>query len=425
MFPHQPRLIPLLKAVYLLLAMPILSACGAPSGMRIGGIEYVSSEAQGKAFYAASSEAKSLPPSFDIESIYTEGAVLRNDLIMELLSERGLEFIETQIRRSTSKQYEGYGWLGMSYIRDEVGLNVGRQGMDKTYARIELSDSSDSRCIPRASLPGSMRIRLDYPPFLPDSCIAVTFIDRPTARYHLVYENTHQWGPPFGYWSLIEASSGTKLGSLTTADSAEHPQNGNTGHGFLSWRIRRTPGTFSVGPRVIAIKKLQVSNPPPTVDGTRVVSEARVRKVSVTESDYQRIFNKGNTQDGWGAAVANAKASRWGYYGYSLLDWKTKTLTQLKVDYGRGATSSAEGFFVISDRWDYRTKHASLERYDSDGNHKWSVLVKPPALDPEDTCGRGLSSVGSDKDHVIFYGRCKSQSEVMFLEISRKDLPAF
>lgn len=417
----------MLKIAYvpILVVLLLLSACNEPGGMRIGGIEYKYSESQGRAFHAASSEAESLPKSFDIESIYTEGAVLRNDLIMELLSERGLEFIETQIRRSTSKQYEGFGWLGMSYIRDELGLNIGRQGKDKTYARIELSDSSDSRCIPRASLPGSMAVRLDYPPFLPDSCIAVTLIDRPTSRYHLIYENKHQWGPPFGYWSLIEASSGKKLGSLTTADSAEHPQNGNTGHGFLSWRIRRPPGTFSNGPRVVTIKELTVSNKPPSADGTRVVSATRVRKVSVAESDYRKIFNQGNTQDGWVAAVATAKVSRWGYHGYSLLDWTTKTLTRLKFGYGRGATSSAEGFFVISDWWDYRTKPATLERYDSDGNHKWSVLVTPPVLEADDSCGRGLSSVGSTKEHVIFYGRCGSHSEVMMLEISRKDLPAF
>ena len=59
-----------------------LTACSPPTGMRVGGIEYVYSEAQGRAFHAASTEAESLPEAFDIESIYTEGAVLRNDLIM-------------------------------------------------------------------------------------------------------------------------------------------------------------------------------------------------------------------------------------------------------------------------------------------------------------------------------------------------------
>lgn len=165
MTPHQRRLISMLKIAYvpIVLVLIVLSACSQPRGVRIDGYEYVYSESQGRAFDVASREAKSLPKAFDIESIYTEGAVLRNDLIMELLPVRGLEFIETQIRHSTSGEYEGYGWLGKTYMAGELGLNVRRQGIDKIYARIELSDSSDSRCMPRALLPASMASKLDYP----------------------------------------------------------------------------------------------------------------------------------------------------------------------------------------------------------------------------------------------------------------------
>jgi len=411
------------KIAFLLFLITLLSlsACSQPTGMRVGGIEYVYSEAQGRAFRAASSEAEGLPKAFDIESIYTEGAVLRNDLIMELLSIRGLKFIETQIRRSTYKPTEGYGYLGMSFIRDELGLNIGQRDLDKTYARIELSNSNDPRCIPKSALPGSIANRIDSPPFLPGTCIALTIIDQPTARYHLIYESKHEWGPPFGYWTLIDVSSGNRLGSITTADSAERPQNGNTGHSFLSWRIRRTPGTFQVGPQLVMPKAVNVAQLPSTKEGLKVVSANEVRRVPVTESKFRTLFGSA----GWAAVVESAKRSRWGYYESSLLDWTTRTLTQLRSEYGRGAFALEGGFFVISEWWDYRSMPATLERYDSNGNHVWSVQIPPPNLGDNQSCGVGRSSIGITMEHVILYGRCGSLTEVLMVEIPRKKLPAF
>lgn len=421
-----------------------LTACSPPTGMRVGGIEYVYSEAQGRAFHAASTEAESLPEAFDIESIYTEGAVLRNDLIMELLSIRGIKFIETQIRRSTYEPTEGYGYLGMSYIRGEPGLNIGRRELDKTYARIELSESNDPRCIQKSWLPGSIANRIDYPPFLPGTCIALTIIDQPTSRYRLIYEGKHDWGPPFGHWTLIDVSSGNRLGSITTADSAERPQNGNTGHSFLSWRIRRAPGSFPIHPQTVLRRIVQPTQVPEGLsltkgwaDGPSVkrVTIESVEKVFLNKEKYNDIFNRQIHLEGWIATINDAKQARWGSHLTELLDWKQRTLTHLEFEHGKYGYWSSRGveagFFVFQGFGNKRSANP-LYRFDTEGRFLWVVLVEPPDVDPTEFCGLGPYNVQATSDYVILHVQCgyvaghsREEQAAVALKIRRRDLPRF
>jgi hypothetical protein len=448
--------------IFILLVPILLSARSASSGagIRIDGIEYIYSESQGRAFYEASSEAKKLPTTFDIESIYTEAPVLRNDLIEELLSDRGIEFIETKIRRSTSGQTEGYGWLGMSSISGEIGLNVGRQGMDKTYARIELSHSGDSRCMPRASLPRSISDRLDSPPFLPDSCIAVSFIDRPTSRYHLIYESNHKWGPPFGYWSLIDVINGNKLGSITTADSAERPQNGNTGHSFLSWRIRRTPGTFKPGP--FLVKQSIVVASPPFLEliaqrGSLPLIQQTAAKTPFTKGEWEAGTYPAALHARWREAVDEARHSGIGHYegqgaGYRfspdyqiyagahgrgrLLDWGQRNLvgiqlvetaTQIKSGIPWDVSASEGGFLVFTTDWGNTrrwgdTRNQIVARYNINGTLDWAVRI--PGADITDCGSEPRKAWATDTEIILAQPSCNNKEGTEW-RLKKADIPFY
>lgn len=321
----------------------------------------------------------------------------------------------------------------------DVGLFVPFLAPGTDYVRLALADRAnpDSRCIQVDRLPQAMKWRMDDGPLLPGTCISATPIEKPTARMALVYEGKHPWGTPFGYWSLVDRTTGQKLAALTSADSDAMPSNGNSGHRDLVHRIWNAPGFSKQGYRVLFQNRIKIESPPPTAFDAVTVKPYRVRYIFVTKKEYADLFNRGVAKEGWQTAVQSSMTSRWGYDGPYLLDWQSKTYTELTFPYPRTSTAVDKGFFTINGWWDHRTALGSLERYDSDGKQLWSVLVSPPGVSLDEKCGGGATGIGATKDYVVFYGRCGSslppserpdpdhEYKVMLTEIRRSELPKF
>lgn len=429
-----------IRCIAILTVACLMAACD-PVGTLLrnaGGMgNFKSDPNYGKAYNQRQMEMRDLPERFYTDSLVTEGAVIPNRQIFSMLTERGLRFVEVKARRFKGKETIGY--FGMTDVDGDVALYVPFLAPGTDYVRLALADGAnpESRCIQVERLPQVMKWRMDDSPLLPGTCISATPIEKPTARMALVYEGKHPWGTPFGYWSLVDRTTGQKLAALTSADSDAMPSNGNSGHRDLVHRIWNAPGFSKQGYRALFQNRVKIESPPPTAFDATTVKPYRVRYIFVTEKEYAHLFNRGVGKEGWQTAVQSAMTSRWGYDGPHLLDWQSKTYTELTFPYPRTSTAVDKGFFAINGWWDHRTAPGTLERYDSHGKQLWSVLVSPPNVSLDEKCGGGLAGIGATKDYVVFYGRCGSslppserpdrghEYKVMLTEIRRSDLPNF
>lgn len=389
--------------VILMIGCTFLGANNPPSG-------YQSSPYFGKASHQRDQEVLSLPARFYTESLVTEGAVLRNDILFDMLSKRGLRFIEVKIRRITTKENENKGYVSMIYLDQEKPITVSAQGIAAAYARIELADSRSPNCIKTEDLPESLTYRINNPPILPDTCLAVTFIEKPQAKMALAYDNKHPWGHPYGYWSLIDRDTNKTLFSLTSADSATQPSNGNSGHRDLALRIWNWLGYSSEGYR--AVKQSIVVADPPFSDV--IANKENLPLIQMTRSNISSTTKEWESQTNevharWQGAVNKAAHSGWsdfaaegaGYYftdNYRIragahgkgriLDWARKDLIGIQlVETGASipgsikweVSASERGFLAFTNQWEKASRQV-VARYNLNGKLEWAFQIHGEAV---------------------------------------------
>lgn len=326
-------------------------------------------------------EIKLIPSSFEIDAFVDEGAALHSTLMLELLINRKLRAIYVKpFRVVDSNTYNLSGFWNIS------GEKI-PQPLGAIFAKIELAKEGQAQCVPKQDLPIELRHRVGRVPLLPDTCIALSFTDKPQASHALKYFATNTvYGEQFGIWSMVSLDDGKPIASLTVFDSLSVPLFGSptdcrAPYSVLAWRIKPTV----TSEKTLIVDEIEVR---PNLPLSQIQSkfgpissvEPKVTKSPYSAADNKLLFKTEIYDEGWKTAVDEAKKTGWGHYGSRLLDWKRMSLKKLNIAEPGGFSSNwkvasgGSGFFVFPADWRANNRKL-LARYDASGNFEWAIEV--------------------------------------------------
>lgn len=374
-------------------------------------------------------EARELPETFDIDEFVDEGASLRTTLLLKLLIDRQVRAIYVRPIK------ESNAWR---IARPDGGMDSIWRAADSTlgYVKLEFGYRSSGKCLPEKQMPIYQWKRFDSPPFLMDSCITATYVDKPSARYALRYApSKNVLGKQFGYWTISDLESNRSIAQLTTVDDPTTPSSENYHHcgaPYSSLADRIKPLTNSKF-RPVTVKNTKVT--PNIFPGEIEASFGELPSVipaisnttfSSDEEGY--LFNWMSSVESWRKTITEAKREKIGHYGERLLDLDRQELKSLKTSsddrYGWEVTALQNGFMVFSANW-RRGDSNLLARYDAQGRLEWAVKV----VDTLDGCSirPRSAAVIAASDSIILYGLCKQGQGTSWTikksSISPKGLP--
>lgn len=344
-------------------------------------------------------EQASLPARVLGRSLLDEAAGLNREQVVQLLSERGLEFLEIrpalQAREAPRVALSGTGGQGDESWR--------LPGLALPYVRLRLGSTVDPKCNPALNRYGT----LGMPPFLPDTCLTVEPIEHPSAELALALEpaSSEQSGP-YGSRKLLQRDTQQILARLTTSET-----EGQTGHGAgdrltrpsdsrrdddcrkphrlladlvtspdSDW-LERSNQVLKVE-KVKALRSLeQILSEADRLPSIQAESESHAY---LTDSDQWDVFSRTIRSKEWAHTVASARGSstHTAPYGPRLLDLGKGSLIEL--DHGWPdpwkAHALLDGFFLVKDYtgWD-RFPRNLLVRFRRDGQFEWAIAIAPPA----------------------------------------------
>lgn len=380
-------------------------------------------------------EAKSLPEFFDIDSFIDDGAGLQTSLIFELLIKRRIKSI--YIRPSPINNGQDFR-LGIPDGSNERVWHISQSAVPNlnqaVYAKLELASLPSGACLPAYAMPSDASTRIGRAPMLPDTCLAVTYTDRPQARFALTYRPSAKvLETQFGYWSIVDLTSNSPIASLTTIDSPSSPGRGAGGrsdcrapYSVLAWKI--APAAVQKSSMTVQEVKVQPSIRPSDIAsriGPLKLVTPVVTNLSHTKSEAKIRFSAEIYSEGWQLAVSEAKQNGWGHYGSSILDWEQLTLKELLANedtkvYGRWAVATSDkGFFVFPDDWK-RSEKNLLARYDASGSFEWAVEINRSW----DRCSIRPLAVETTPTSIVLRAPCGDKEGVSW-EISKKDIPYY
>jgi hypothetical protein len=370
-------------------------------------------------------ELAHIPELIRVDGFLDEGAALRKDMLLQLFSERGLSFVEIRVRQSNGKAPH------IVYPDGDFESSWTLANPRTSTVRLELSADDDPAC---TALPDRLEERITQPPFLPNTCIKLTYLDAPTARYVLQLQPAAPLpSRKQGRWQLVDRLNGQMIASLPTVDplsgipasrklssDARRPVNDcRSPHTVLVDRLRSArPAAEPLNSQVLAREEIQATTDVIAISTSstklpEVVADAE--ETLWTEEEEQMLFNPELHQNGWREAVATAKKQGRAPYGSQLLDWDKKKLVSLKPTtqdpYPWKVFSDGNGFFAVSTSpsW-YERSSNLLVRYRRDGTLAWSVRVLTPST-PKHTCQKFWpQAVYATSSHLVLADRCQKLS---------------
>ncbi len=367
--------------------------------------------------------------STDVDGLLDEQTLLTPDSVLHLFLQNNLRFIEIRVGRSANRNDamsfgDGYNWR--------------RSETEKLYAKLDLSQKGDAKCI---TLPKGSAGRESSVPFLPDTCVRASFSDKPTARYSLEFTPAKYSDWPFlsryGAWSIIDKHRNETLATAATDLQKPYPielkrpdellrydpsvyySDGRScvaGSGLLS-RVRSIRNSDPGNNRFLVPKRLSIQDPTSVLDDaeTPVIQPKKLFKEYAKPTDNAHDYERA-----WGDAEARAQKNSWSnyryYYGDYLIHWGSREIIGLEMqsssrEYSWRVYAIEDGFVLLSYPllFNAKTDHGSrMLRYTSDGELVWSARVAPP---PE-RVGRCQTIepkwVSIDGDELILGTHCAS-----------------
>lgn len=366
-------------------------------------------------------ERKQLPAAIEVDSFLDTTASLKTSSLIHLLVVRQLSFVEVKLSGNPAEPPR-------IAVPDAQYDSVWRiKPTAKPYARIELSQVGDPRCI---DPPSEWSSRLQLPPFLPGTCLAASPVDEPGARHVLALSpEADQARRQFGTWMLTDAKTGESLVRLTTSDTNNSVGSGVSGevfrplpegvindcraaHNVIASRFDSPAHRPGLTPHSGVVLEVAVlANPAPESlareDASIGVVASRAEKVTYDKAQQDIAWMPSSSAQVWINAVTQAREHGFGGFGSRLLDWEARKLVQLSPgNHEWSQFAIGDGFLVLEHQAAKTARIFRLLRYDRGGKLVWSSRVSPPAnADP--LCDRYETSwVYQDASHLVLAGRC-------------------
>ncbi|HLO95470.1 MAG TPA: hypothetical protein VK195_14255 [Burkholderiaceae bacterium] len=336
-----------------------------------------------------------LPEQIRADSLFDESAGLTTHELLQLLTERGLRFVEVRLTQddpdkiprltfTTSYRYGDGRWR--------------RPGAPGSIARLSLSSTSDPRCV---SIPEYQHAHtLESAPFLPNSCLRLEYVETSSAEVALTHEPARPYLHRPGSRQLVERSSGQVLARLPSAEAQGEVDTG-TSHEELRQHGALPPDCRAPLPRLAEL--LHAKDADWALKQDRVVREVTV-SLGAALDDWQArldelpivrlapVPTRDHASDEkppslgrqhWQRQVAKAQDSdRPMPYDSQLLDLAQRRLLRLHAD-NQGAWKLEPvqgGFFAyLPKRWTPDERNI-LVRLDREGVIEWAVAVVPPPM---------------------------------------------
>ncbi|WP_316674720.1 hypothetical protein [uncultured Tolumonas sp.] len=348
-------------------------------------------------------ETASFPHWFRIDSFVDEATIIRTQSVLLLLSERGLKFVEIRVgKNQSSKGFIAFG--------DSQGDGYWETGVaEGSYARLELGKKGDVSC---TELPSHVKGHESELPFLPDTCIKVTYSNKATSRYALELTPSHYstWSSArkYGAWTLTDREKNQQLATVTTSDTSTFrpvgfvtdllnidpirgpSQDCRTASNAIINRILAPELPRGDYPQLLRLDKEITSNTPLfDANNSAIPKVSTVEQgVKYSDKDIDLLFGSENSHALWIKAIDQAKNSGWGNFGHYLIDWKERVIRTLQPPKWWMVQAVNDGFIAYSfSAQSWSAEGGLILRYASNGKLDWSARVLPPKS-PSGKCNR-------------------------------------
>jgi hypothetical protein len=358
---------------------------------------------RGQVFNDCDSVLKVSPKEVIATSLTDEMAGLTDDQLVQLLAERGLDFVELKIYRPMGI---APNWADFSrYIPPD---SLARVSAERPYARITIAPNSDPFCVLRDSGP-ERRV-----PVLPGHCLRVEPISEPRGSHRIEGEPAELSGQPkAGALRLVERATGQLIAQLPSAHtegmgngygplrSMRYPVDGASSypdcrvpHSRLAEMLvsedstwRQTDSRFihpvQVGGDDVFehLEQLQTADLP-------VVQLKEPDRRRYTEAERLWVFSPWARDEGWQLAVDRARQLGGVVpYGGKLIDLKRRELVSLKAQTRSFWQVHAlqTGFLLWKDAGLGTGEARPVVHLDSCGRFAWAIGLQFPPETPKQT----------------------------------------
>lgn len=338
---------------------------------------------------------RQLPGQVPADSVLDESAGLTTRELLQLLTERGLRFVE--VRLANDEPGKGSRLTFTTSYRDGDG-RWRLPTASGQIARVSVGSASDPLCV---SIPESAHAAaLKSAPFLPDSCIRIEYAKTAMAELALVHEPARPVILSAGSRQLLKRSSGEVLARLPSAEARSEVGKGSV-HEMLRRHGEPHPNCLAPLPRLAEL--LYARDPDWQLKQDRVVIDTAVAlrvdlgelleglndlpviRAELSMRSYRgEEFNSLRSNDDWARQVVKARETKAPVpYGDALLDLERRHLLRLTGQARQSKQSwhvqaANGGFFAfLPYRWRPDERNI-LVRIDRDGAVEWVVAVVPP-----------------------------------------------
>jgi hypothetical protein len=343
-----------------------------------------------------------LPEVFEGRSLLDESAGLSLRVIVQLLTERGMDVVELKPVPMDDSEPR---WL---MPRGHWENNWPLPTLASPYVRLRLSTTGDPAC--RPELNGDHFSSM--PPLLPDTCLALDAVDSPSAELALEHEAAERGlGASYGFRRLIKREPRQVLAQLATSESAG--KTSSLSHQTLSRSNTDVRNRDCRLPFYVLVDRVQsparTTEPAagPLLHTRRVKASRSVEYLLTPSSDWPKLVVAKETyayltqeqeratfvpevsKPAWSAAVEAARLQDGASvsFGSRLLDLRSRTLIELQGagPYPWKTHALLDGFFVLKGDlgWD-KLAGNFLVRFDREGTFEWAAMVVPPTVQSEE-----------------------------------------
>ncbi|HJV70303.1 hypothetical protein [Ideonella sp.] len=391
-------------------------------------------------------ELARLPESVPARGLLDDGRGVLMDGWRGLLGQRDIGFIEFRFRES--------GNTGRLLVYADGSGAGGSLPIDRpsgSLVRVSLSSDSDPACISDERYGSRAAEWFRTPPFLPDTCVAVTFPAQPEAELALLLSGPDQPTAPFHRWQLVDRATGRILAGLTSSTEYSDDRFVTTYSNEFPSRDPGRRNSCSEPRNVLAGRLVHATNAPASPQVVRMHTvpaqvqpdalapqrPARVKLQSeVGPSEALSSIDLG--ADGlpaWQAAVEAAKRNGRAAYGPWTLDWSTREMKRISFDaeqssYGRWTFQAAHDGYYMWSLWHpgVQKPPMTFAHYRRDGALDWAVRLEPTGEQEDLECSWHNPTqldAGADEISLVGVGWCGEARERRKLTwtIARRDLP--
>lgn len=348
-------------------------------------------------------ELNSLPKKVQTTGLLLPAPLLSERSIMDLLAQRRLSFVEVAVTTdgmlARANSESDSRWIGNT--------------PPAPIARIMLeSNSVGEPCTPETY---SMKGLLHRAPYLPDTCVKVSYHTEPRSPLALTIDSAEAGSlGKYGVWKLVSREQNQVIAQLSTSATLEKYQ-------FASHlspigapkenRDCRSPQNELISllvnesipndPRVLTEKKIPIR-----LDYLEPERRIGLKQVAATEeADFYTIHTKENSADFfnadsggypelWATAVQKATTQNYVAFGSRLIDWRNRQLigadlsSTPKEHWAQKVFASDSGFLIANWYVDWRTNEAAriVGKFSPTGELLWALRIAPPVAQDDQDC---------------------------------------